>query len=314
MNNEDIKFKQLDNDLFECPICKKHFNKHGIKGHYFLQHTEEGQQHKQSNNYGFKGKTGWNKGLTKENNKSILKGSETAKKRYASGEIINHWKGKHHKEEIKQKISEKLKGNNNRYKENGGGNCIKGWYKGYWCDSLWELAYIIYCLDHKIHIERNLKGFEYEYKGKKHLYFPDFIVNEEYVEIKGLKSELTEVKIKSVPNIRVFYKEDLKHVFDYIKEKYNKTYNSLQDLYDEINNDKRYEYVCASCGKAFRRNQPIKPELLPACGNACRGILKRGQKVGGKWMFNKITKEKTVVMTIEEQEKMLQTGWKYGMK
>ena len=29
----------------------------------------------------------------------------------------------------------------------GSGRGKKGWYKGYWCDSTWELAWVIYQLD-----------------------------------------------------------------------------------------------------------------------------------------------------------------------
>ena len=43
---------------------------------------------------------------------------------------------------------------------------IKGWYKGFWCDSSWELAYVIYNLDHGIEFRRNTEKFEYEYCGK----------------------------------------------------------------------------------------------------------------------------------------------------
>ena len=36
-----------------------------------------------------------------------------------------------------------------------------GWYKGYWCDSSYELAYLIYNLDNSTEVERNKKGFNY---------------------------------------------------------------------------------------------------------------------------------------------------------
>ena len=52
-----------------------------------------------------------------------------------------------------------------------------GWYKGFWCDSSYELAYLIYNLEHNIEIERNKKGFEYLYKDEKHIFYPDFRVD-----------------------------------------------------------------------------------------------------------------------------------------
>lgn len=50
------------------------------------------------------------------------------------------------------------------YRKNGGKG-IRGWYKGYWCDSSWELAYVIYNLEHNIHFIRNTKGFNYKFEG-----------------------------------------------------------------------------------------------------------------------------------------------------
>ena len=50
------------------------------------------------------------------------------------------------------------------YRRNGGKG-IRGWYKGYWCDSSWELAYVIYNLEHNIHFIRNTKGFNYKFEG-----------------------------------------------------------------------------------------------------------------------------------------------------
>ena len=57
-------------------------------------------------------------------------------------------------------------------------------YKGYWCDSSWELAYVIYNLEHNIKFERNKQGFEYEFENKKYKYYPDFILEDgTYVEV-----------------------------------------------------------------------------------------------------------------------------------
>lgn len=53
-------------------------------------------------------------------------------------------------------------------------------------DSSWELAVYIYCIDHKIHIEREPLRFKYTNdEGKECYYFPDFIINDIIVEIKG---------------------------------------------------------------------------------------------------------------------------------
>lgn len=117
----------------------------------------------------------------------------------------------------------------NRYK--------KGYYKGFWCDSSYELAYVIYCLDHNIKIERNKKGFPYRYKCgniyKIRKYYPDFRVNGKLVEIKGRKTELVSIKAQAVTEpLDILYKEDLKKVFDYVEKNYNKKQNKFYELYD----------------------------------------------------------------------------------
>lgn len=112
------------------------------------------------------------------------------------------------------------------------GRSKQGWYKGFWCDSTWELVYIIYCLDHNINIKRNKQAFEYEYNNKLHKYLPDFIVNNTLIEIKGYRTELVDIKTKAVKDIPliILYEKDLKECFDWVKNNYS--YKNLEDLYD----------------------------------------------------------------------------------
>lgn len=88
-------------------------------------------------------------------------------------------------------------GNNN---EKGvRGTSRYGTYKGIHCDSSYELAFLIYCLDHNINITRNLDGFPYIYNGKNHTYYPDFKINDSYIEIKNYNSERVQAKIDALP-------------------------------------------------------------------------------------------------------------------
>lgn len=73
-----------------------------------------------------------------------------------------------------------------------------GKYKGIHCDSMWELAYLIYCLDHNINIKRNTEWFSYIDNNKKRAYNPDFIVNGELIEIKGIHTELVDKKKQAI--------------------------------------------------------------------------------------------------------------------
>lgn len=112
------------------------------------------------------------------------------------------------------------------------GKC--GWYKGIWCDSSYELAYVIYCLEHDINIGRNTKGYNYSYENEEHLYFPDFRANDKLVEIKNFRSELTDMKLKAVDEeVTIYYKDTIIPFLDYAKTKYGndfiKLYNNEKD-------------------------------------------------------------------------------------
>lgn len=105
-----------------------------------------------------------------------------------------------------------------------------GWYKGFWCDSSYELAFVIYNIDNNIEFRRNTNGFRYNYNNKNYLFYPDFIVNNKYIEIKNYKSDLTDSKISNFPHsIEVYYKEEMKFYLDYVKNKYGKDYISLYE-------------------------------------------------------------------------------------
>ena len=108
-----------------------------------------------------------------------------------------------------------------------------GWYKGYWCDSSYELAWIIYQIDNNQKFERNKEGFEYTHLNETHKFYPDFILpDNSYVEIKNYKSELTDSKIENFPyKIKVIYKEEMMEKYlPYVISKYGKDFISLYDI------------------------------------------------------------------------------------
>lgn len=137
-------------------------------------------------------------------------------------------------EQRKRKISETSRKN----KKSGGyrigsGHGKKGWYKGIFCDSTWELAYVIYCLDHDIKIERNKQMFDYEYNGEIRKYLPDFIVDNKLVEVKGWKDPKWLVKEKVFRNIKIIDKDEIQQYIDYVKSTYN--CKELVDMYEYRN-------------------------------------------------------------------------------
>lgn len=108
-----------------------------------------------------------------------------------------------------------------------------GTYAGVYCDSSWELAFVIYLLDHNIDFKRNTDNyFTYTYKGNQHNFFPDFIVGNTYVELKNRHSDLTDAKISAIPphiDFKILYYEDIKPILSYISNKYG---SAWQEMYD----------------------------------------------------------------------------------
>lgn len=105
----------------------------------------------------------------------------------------------------------------------------KGIYKGFKCDSSYELAFVIYCLEHNIKLERNTQGFDYKFENKDRKFYPDFIINgNEYVEIKNYHSEITDAKISNFPHqIKIYYTETMDLFLNYAKQKYGKDFIKL---------------------------------------------------------------------------------------
>ena len=118
----------------------------------------------------------------------------------------------------------------------GSGIGKKGWYKGYWCDSSWELAFVIYNIDNNIKFERNKIGYDYLYKGKKHKYYPDYLISNVLHEIKGYETDKDKEKYKGVKDIslKILYKKDIQHMINYVTFKYGNDYIKLyeKDLVD----------------------------------------------------------------------------------
>lgn len=148
----------------------------------------------------------------------------------------------------------------------GAGRSKSGWYKGIWCDSTYELVYLIYCIDHNIPIKRCEKRFEYMFNGKQHFYHPDFIVNDhEIIEIKGRIDERFEAKKRSCRDVTILFKEDLKRHFEYVNVNYTTKH---VDLYE---GHPKYEYRCNRCEKLFVTN--IKRKTLKKhCSKDCKKL------------------------------------------
>lgn len=102
-----------------------------------------------------------------------------------------------------------------------GGEAHRGWYNGFWCDSSWQLAVIIYCLEHNFEIIRNTKTFPYKFGRKIEGYKPDFIINGKYVEVKGFKDYRSKRKIEQFPfPLVIIDSQSIKPFLSYVQQKY----------------------------------------------------------------------------------------------
>lgn len=116
----------------------------------------------------------------------------------------------------------------------GSGRGKHGWYKGYYLDSNYELAYLIYCLDHNIEIQRNKQSYQYtDLDNKVKNFYPDFRVNGKLTEIKGFYTHNLDLKIQSVTEpIDVLFPKQLQEVFAYVKNKTRLEIKNLYQLYE----------------------------------------------------------------------------------
>lgn len=127
-------------------------------------------------------------------------------------------------------LSKKTKAKNRKKKITS----YRGTYKGIKCDSRWELAFLIYCLDKKKPIQRCNEIFSYNVRGKEHKYHPDFIIKKTIVEVKGkfrknLKYKLDAV-VKAGYKVILIDKDKIQKYLNYCYKKY-KT-ERLEKLYD----------------------------------------------------------------------------------
>lgn len=167
-----------------------------------------------------KGSVPWNKGKT-----GVQKSWNKGLKGISTGVCADPEKEK----ERRRKLSKVAKARKLGGYVQGSGRGKKGWYKGFFCDSSWELAYIIYCLDHNIDIKRCTEKRQYMWEGKQKNYIPDFVVDGRIVEIKGYKSKQWLAKLSANQDVTVLYEKDLRPMLEYVVNTYGKDFLSLYE-------------------------------------------------------------------------------------
>lgn len=232
----------VDQENLCCIFCNKQWDT--LKG--LIQHQvycKSNPNRKQStiekygsiNGFNNKGRVAWNKGLTVDSDERVRKSVETYQ--------INKQLGKHkdtrgHKNSMskpgaKEKLSVSMKQVYSEQKPKVSGRSKHGWYKGIWCDSTWELAFVLYALDNNINFVRNNKGFSYIWSGSVHTYYPDFYLPDEntYIEIKGYCDKRATEKHKQFQYSLIVYDRNLmKPILEYVQNKYG---SDIENLYDK---------------------------------------------------------------------------------
>lgn len=95
--------------------------------------------------------------------------------------------------------------------------------------SSWELAFIVFQLEHGHSIHRNWKPFDYVFENTNRKYIPDFIVDGCYAEVKGWESPQWKAKLEAFPlPIEVFDAKRMEPILKYVIDKYGS--NFAEDL------------------------------------------------------------------------------------
>jgi hypothetical protein len=144
----------------------------------------------------------------------------------------------------------------------GSGRSKSGWYNGIFCNSSYELAWVLFNLENKIPFIRNSDWFEYlNTDGKRSRYYPDYklLNTDEYVEIKGYKEKEFINKTCNFPKkLIILDKEKMNPILEFVIGKYGKDFISL---YEGNPHEKKIN-SCSVCGK------PAKNQY---CSRVCAG-------------------------------------------
>lgn len=236
-----------------------------------------------------KGNIPWNKGLKNDDRCKISE----ERKEYLRKISTGHAKTPELELIRRQKIKEYASKHNGGYRR-GSGRSKSGWYKDYYCDSSYELVFLIYCLEHNIDIKRNHEKFPYTFKNEIRNYIPDFIVDGKIIEIKGYSNEQTEAKHDAYPEVIVYFKKDIEYMFNYVIEKYGKNFINLYE--NDSNIEKRNKRLA-------NRNENNRVKRREK--NRLKNIEKYGENYKMRRRLspeNKIKYEQLRILKIKETE------------
>ena len=172
----------------------------------------------------------WNKGLTKETDGRVKSVSDKLREYYTTH--AGTGAGRIWTEESRKKASlAATKGNLIKF-ERPSGRGHRGYYKGIYCQSSWELAYVLYSLDHQVNFIRNVDHFTYEFEDKQYNYFPDFYLpdSDTYIEIKGYYDARSRAKAEQFSKkLLVYTKVEMQPILKYVCQTYGEDFIKLYE-------------------------------------------------------------------------------------
>lgn len=152
---------------------------------------------------------------SKETGIPYIMSEETRKKKSisASKDNLKRFSNPEYREKISKSMRQAVINNPESYTSKNVCGRIKIYeYNGVKLHGKWELEVAKWMDSQNIKWERKVKPFEYFWKNSIHLYFPDFYLPtlDKYVEVKGYETERDLCKWKSVPNLIVLKKNEIK--------------------------------------------------------------------------------------------------------
>ena len=209
---------KLNHEGLDCQYCGKQCkNRNSLCNHERLCKENPNRQNTIIVGFNNKGRTGWNKGLTKDTDERVLKYTMTLRQHLQDG-LIKTLKGNDNpasRPEVKEKISK---------------TCLEKSAKGEWHTSLakqhhyeykgmdlhcaWELEFAKFLDAKGINYTRCKERFPYLFDNKTHYYTPDFYIVDYdiFIEIKGYKTEKDVCKWSQFPKekkLHVLFGNDL---------------------------------------------------------------------------------------------------------
>jgi len=211
--NENWK---IDENKYQCPICKKIFSKGGVVSHYRFTHLNE--THPKT---GKSGENSWSlakkRGISHILTKKQKEYFDSKKMRIHLKNIgCNWWRNPESLKKFKKSIRLAIEKNPEIYSANnvcGRTKIIK--YNGFKLNGNWELLVAKWLDKNNIEWTNKIeKGFEYFWDGDVHLYFPDFYLPkyDVFIEVKGYERERDRCKWDVVNNLIIIKKNEIKKI------------------------------------------------------------------------------------------------------